>query len=126
MKLVHNTGSDRVVDLLRPHLGPGHQLGCVTQALSLFAFAELRDSLGKLEQVHLILPPADDDLNFLGGEGDRAARNRLQSRWLANQCAKWLGKVVLRRAHGRIPQGAAVVRGPDGAPDRVEIGRAHV
>jgi hypothetical protein len=73
--------------------------------------------------VQLILPPADEGLDFLGREGDRAARNRLQSRWLANQCAKWLdGKVELRRAQGCVPQGAAVMRAPDGTADQVVLG----
>lgn len=123
MKLINNSGSDRVIDLMRPHLMPGHQLGCVTPSFSLFAFAELRDVLTKLERVQLILPPADDGLDFLGGESDRAARNRLQSRWLANQCAKWLGgRVELRRAHGRVPQGTAVMRAADGTTDQAVLG----
>ncbi len=123
MKLVQNSGTDRVVDLMRPHLQAGHRLGCVTPSFSLFAFAELRDALAKLEGVQLILPPTDHALDFLGGEGDRAARNRLQSRWLANQCAKWInGKVELRRAQGRVPQGAAVMRAPDGTANQVVLG----
>lgn len=123
MKLVNNNGSDRVIDLMRQHLKPGHQLGCVTPSFSLFAFAELRDALVELERVQLILPSADESLDFLGGEGDRAARNRLQSRWLANKCAMWLGeRVDLRRAHGRVPQGAAVLRAPDGAANQVVLG----
>jgi hypothetical protein len=123
MKLINNSGSDRVIDLMRPHLMPRHQLGCVTPSFSLFAFAELRDALTKLERVQLILPPTDDGLDFLGGEGDRLARNRLQSRWLANQCAKWLGGTVeLRRAHGRVPQGAAVMRAPDGMAGQAVLG----
>jgi len=123
VKLIHNSGSDRVIDLIRPHLKPGHQLGCVTPSFSLFAFAELREALVNLEKVQLILPPADEQLDFLGSEGDRAARNRLQSRWLASQCAKWLdGKVELRRASGRVPQGAAVMRTPDGTADQGVLG----
>jgi hypothetical protein len=123
MKLINNSGTDRVIDLMRPHLAQGHQLACVTPSFSLFAFAELREALAKLEGVQLILPPADDGLEFLGGEGDRAARNRLQSRWLANQCAKWLAdKVELRRANGRVPQGAAVMRAPDGMAEQVVLG----
>ncbi|MGJ7554656.1 helicase-related protein [Variovorax sp. RB3P1] len=123
MKLINNSGADRVIDLMLPHLLPGHQLGCVTPSFSLFAFAEVRDALAKLERVQLILPPADADLEFLGGEGDRAARNRLQSRWLANQCAKWLdAKVELRRAHGRVPQGAAVMRAPNGTAEQAVLG----
>ena len=119
MKLVPNSGADRVFDLVRPHLKPGSQLGCVTPSFSLFAYAELRDALAKLEGVQLILPPGDNALEFLGGEGDRANRNRLQARWLANQCATWLtGKVDLRRAHGRVPQGTAVMRDAQGAAEQ--------
>ncbi|WP_308923368.1 helicase-related protein [Janthinobacterium sp. J1-1] len=123
MKLIQNSGSDRVIDLIRPHLKQGHQFGCVTPSFSLFAFAELQEALAKLERVQLILPPADDKLDFLGSEGDRAARNRLQARWLANQCAKWLDeKVELRRALGRVPQGTAVMRGPNGVANQVVLG----
>lgn len=48
MKLIHNTGADRVIDLMRPHLKRGNQLGCVTPSFSLYAFAELRDALSGL------------------------------------------------------------------------------
>ena len=86
MKLINNSGTDRVIDLMRPHLAPDHQLACVTPSFSLFAFAELREALAKLEGVQLILPPADDGLEFLGGEGDRAARMRLdQGPWNFNK-----------------------------------------
>ncbi|ALZ23887.1 MULTISPECIES: helicase-related protein [Pseudomonadota] len=123
MKLIHNTGADRVIDLMRPHLKHGNQLGCVTPSFSLFAFAELRDALTALERVQLVLPPGDAELGFLGVEGDRAARNRLQVRWLANQCAKWIGdKVDLRRAAGPVPQGAAVIRNGQEQPEQVVLG----
>ena len=123
MKLIHNTGADRVIDLMRPHLKRGNLLGCVTPSFSLYAFAELRDALSGLDRVQLILPPDDEELEFLGGEGDRAARNRLQARWLANQCAKWISeKVDLRRALGPVPQGAAVMRKPDATPEQVVLG----
>ncbi len=123
MKLIHNTGADRVIDLMRPHLKRGNQLGCVTPSFSLYAFAELRDVLSGLDRVQLILPPDDKELEFLGDEGDRAARNRLQARWFANQCAKWISeKVDLRRALGPVPQGAVVMRKPDATPEQVVLG----
>nr|WP_269151290.1 SNF2-related protein [Stutzerimonas balearica] len=71
----------------------------------------------------MIVPPDNEALELLGTESDRAARNRLQARWLANQCAKWITeKVALRRASKGVPQGAAVMRGPDGAPAQVILG----
>ena len=109
MKLVPNSGADRVIDLLRPHLQPGGQLGCVTPSLSLFAFAELRHALASLAQTQLILPPgneADEALEFLGSEGDGAGsggdrihRNRLQARWLAGHLAAAVAGEGF--AHGR-------------------------
>ena len=123
MKLIHNTGTDRVIDLMRPHLKRDNQLSCVTPSFSLYAFAELREALSVLARVHLIVPADDEKLEFLGGEGDRAARNRLQARWLANQCAKWINdKVELRRALGPVPQGAAVMRNSDATPAQVVLG----
>ena len=73
----------------------------MTPTFSLHAYAELRDALARLDGTQLILPGEGQDLEIQGGEGDRAARNRLQTRWLANQCAAWLGQVELRRAPGR-------------------------
>jgi hypothetical protein len=57
MKLVQNSGTDRVIDLLRPHLKTGSQLSCITPHFSLFAFAELRETLANLKHIQLILPP---------------------------------------------------------------------
>ena len=123
MKLVPNSGTDRVIDLVHPLLKPGEQMGCITPTFSLFAYAELRDALTKLERVQLILPPINNSLEFLGSEGDRANRNKLQARWLANQSAQWLAnKVELRRAQGPIPQGTAVLRDAAGTADRVVMG----
>jgi len=64
MKLIHNTGTDRVIDLIRPHLQPSSQLDCVTPTLSLYAFSELLKSLWGLEKVKLVLPLGEEDLDF--------------------------------------------------------------
>lgn len=123
MKLINNSGTDRVIDLMRPYLKPGQQLDCVTPSFSLFAFAQLRDAFATLKRVQMILPPSDEGLDFLGGAGDRAARNRLQARWLANQCTQWLASSVeLRRTHGPVPQGVAVVRAPNGVAEQGVMG----
>ncbi|WP_394065491.1 DEAD/DEAH box helicase [Alcaligenes sp. WGS1538] len=123
MKLIQNTGTQRVIDLMRPYLKHGNRLDCVTPSFSLYAFAEIREALSALDRVQLIVPPDNEALELLGTEGDRAARNRLQARWLANQCAKWISETVeLRRASRSVPQGAAVMRGPDGVPAQVVLG----
>jgi len=111
VKIVRNAGTERVIDLIRPGLKAGHQMDLATPALSLFAFGELRSELSRLARARLLLPNEGSDLAVLGGEPDRAARNRLQTRWLARTFADWLQhKVELRRATGSMPQGAAVQR----------------
>jgi hypothetical protein len=123
MKLLSNAGNERVIDLLRPWLQRGFQLDLATPGFSLFAFAELAAALSGLRKSRLILPPADQDLGLLGAPGDRAARNRLQTRWLATRCAHWLeGKVELRQAAGAVPQAAAVLRDTADQPQQVVMG----
>jgi hypothetical protein len=119
MKLVRNAGTDRVIDLLRPKLTTGQQLDVVTPSLSIFAFSELLREAASLAHCRLLLPPASADLAFLGTEADRAARNRLQTRWLASRLMQW---IELRRAIGAVPQGAFVVRDGEACPQQVLLG----
>ncbi|MBI4872627.1 MAG: hypothetical protein HY814_13785 [Candidatus Riflebacteria bacterium] len=99
MKLIKNTGSDRVVDELRQVLTPSASLDVASPAFSLFAFAELQDLLSKLDACRLVLPSANGiDLGLTGTDADRASRNTLQAPWLARECAKCYGvKTRLRR-----------------------------
>ncbi len=123
MRIVGNAGTDRVIDLLRPHLKPGSRLDVVSPKFSLFAFAALLESLSGIDRAHLLLPDAETDLVLLGGEADRAARNRLQARWLARRCAQWISeKVELRQVSGNVPQGAAVLRSAQGDAEQAILG----
>ena len=123
MKLILNTGADRVIDLFREHLHNNSQLSCITSDFSLFAFAELLQALRSINHARMILPPQDAPMKFLGGEGDRAARNRLQTRYLARQCEQWVhDKVALRRAHGNVPQTMVVLSDTNEQPLQVVQG----
>jgi len=123
MKLVSNTGTDRIIDLLRSQLTVCRQCDVVTSAISLFAFSELSDNLAALERCRLILSPTGADLALLGSDADRAARNRLQTRWLARQLAHWLeNKTDVRRALDAVPQGAFVLRNSEARPTDVLLG----
>jgi hypothetical protein len=123
MKLVCNTGNDRVIDLVLPLLSSGQEVGVVSAALSIFAFAELRSGLQAIKRCQLVLPPEGSDLELLGSEGDRPARNRLQARWLAGQLAQWLAtKVELRRASTAVPQGAMVIQEGEKRPLQALLG----
>lgn len=123
MKLVRNTGTERVVDLIRPWLNSGNQLDLVTSSLSLFAFGEIFAEVSKLSKARLLLPPEDTELAFTGNTADRAARNQLQTRWLAKCLAQWLhDKADVRRAQSAVPQGAIVLRNADAYPQQVVLG----
>jgi SNF2 family DNA or RNA helicase len=119
MRILQNTGTDRVTDHVRPALTEGASLDLATPAFSLFAVDELRDALGVLSNVRLILPPDGTDLRLHGDEADRSARNRLQTGWLAQACADWLeASVGLRRSTRLMPQAALVLRDEGGVPRR--------
>ena len=123
MKLIRNTGTDRVIDVLRPQLTPGRRLDVVTQSFSLFAFSAIRQELDAMVGCRLLLPSASVDLALLGSDADRASRNRLQTRWLANRLLQWLGnKAEVRRAPGAVPQGAFVLRDGEKRPLQVLLG----
>ena len=115
MRIVRNTGTERVIDIVRPWLRAGNRFDLASRTLSLFAFGELAGNLARAAGARLILPPDEADLDLLGSVADRAARNRLQSRWLAGRCADWIENTAeVRRASGAVPQGAMVLRNGDG------------
>ena len=89
----------------------------VTPALSLFAYSALMTELSSLDTVRLLLPSEGTDLATLGSDADRASRNQLQTRWLAQRFADWLARrAEVPRAVGVVPQAALVLRGAHGRP----------
>ena len=123
MRIIANTGTDRVVDLIQPWLRPDHQMDLASESFSLHVFGELADKLLRMAKVRLVLPPNEAELSLFGSDADRAARNRLQSRWLASRCADWVEKTAeVRRADRPVPQGAVVLRNGDGSPRQAVLG----
>ncbi len=124
MRLINNTGTNRVIDALRQAVQSGVSLDIASPAFSLFAFSELRGLLSHVAHSRLILPlDTDGDLAFLGSTADRPARNRLQSHWLARECAKWIQeKTEVRSSSNPLPQSAYVIRHADASQSRVLTG----
>ena len=111
MKLVRNSGNDRVADLIQPLLGDGRSLDAVTPALSIFAFAEFLIGLQRAGRCRFVLPADPANLQLLGTTAHRPSRNRLQSRWLAARLRDWLTDTAdIRLARHGVPQGAVVIR----------------
>ncbi len=123
MKLVQNSGTDRVIDYLRSKLTAGCQFDIVTSSFSLFAFSGMLQEMAALVTCRLLLPSTITELSVLGSEADRAARNRLQNRWIASRLLQWLqSKSEVKLAPGAVPQGAFVVRDGDAVPEQVLLG----
>ena len=123
MKLIRNSGSDRVVDELRQCLTPQGSLDIATPKFSLFAFGELQERLARLAKCRLVIPDiATNDLALLGADADRIYRNQLQVRGLARQCVAWLeAKVEVKNAPG-LPQAALMVNDAKASLCRVITG----
>jgi hypothetical protein len=124
MKLIKNSGSDPVIDELPQTLAHPSSLDLASPAFSLFAFAELRDLLERLDACRVVLPATNGgDLGLTGSDTDRAFRNRLQLRWLACECAAWVNKKVeLRGAPASLPQSILIAGTPDSDLHRVITG----
>jgi superfamily II DNA or RNA helicase len=114
MRLIKNTGGDRVVDVVRSTLAPPSSLDVASPVFSLFAFAELRELLEKLDACRMVLGSIDGNTGLTGSPGDLAFRNRLNMHWLARECAAWVEKTVkLRAAPGALPQSILITGRPD-------------
>ncbi|MBF0183089.1 MAG: helicase [Magnetococcales bacterium] len=111
MRLIQNSGNDRVIDELRVALRQGGVLSMVSPLFSLFAFAELRGVLPGIKSCRLLLPEvAGVDIHLLGSTAERSLRNRLQNRWLATQCMAWLQeKGEIRMTTSPLSQAAILV-----------------
>jgi len=124
VRLIKNSGNDRVIDELRSCLLPQSSIDIASPMFSLFAFAEVRTLLDKLDRCRLVIPSAKDtDLSMLGSDSDRPFRNRLQTRWLARNCSEWIQKSVeVRRAPSFLPQSAIIANHPDSPQQRIITG----
>jgi hypothetical protein len=126
MRLIKNSGNDRVLDVLRSILLPGSTLDIASGEMSLFAFSDIRDLLAKSAECRFIVPdPLKSDLALLGSESDHGSRNKLQSRWLAKLYSDWVAaKCQVHQTSSPFPLSTIVVKQPDSAgrseePDRV-------
>lgn len=110
MKIIGNTGTERVIDALKLSAASQANFDMVTAKLSMFAYAALRNELDSLQCARIILPQETNSLAVCGGKFDRSARNQLQARWLATQLKNWVENLLdVRTTSEHIPQGAVVV-----------------
>jgi hypothetical protein len=124
VKLIKNTGDNRVIDEIRAALDSQSTLDIATPALSLFAFGEVRELLEKVAHCRLVIPTLlGHEPELLGGDADRPFRNRLNARALARQLTAWLEKKVeLRGAPMPLPQALLAIGNSARLPARVLTG----
>ncbi len=124
MKILKNSGNERVIDELRKCLIAQSTLDIASPSFSLFAFGEVRELLQKLDKCRMVLPNAKaDGLGIVDSIADRSFRNRLQTRWLAKQCAEWIEKTTeIKRVPGVIPQATLITESSEKTLNRVITG----
>ena len=71
VKVLRNTGQERVVDALRPLLPTSTTLDVATARLSLFAFQALAEEFNAIERARLIVSSDLDASSVLGETADR-------------------------------------------------------
>jgi hypothetical protein len=115
VRLLKNTGNERVIDELRKVLASGSTFDIASGRFSLLAFSELRDLLAKVDRARVVLSPgANADYGLQGSDLDRAFRNRLELRWLASQSAKWFAdKAEVKIVAKALPQSALITGHPE-------------
>lgn len=111
MRLLKNSGKERVIDCLREWLNPGAHVDLMSPAFSLYAFAETREMLAKAGRARILLGDgAALSEGAFGNAGDIAARGKLQGRWLAKAAADWIKeKAEVRHSPTTPPQSLIVV-----------------
>ena len=93
MRLIANLGDERVIDEIRGGLTEKCELDIATPGFSLFAFAELRPLLDRIQSCRIVTSGNDHAAaSLLGDDSDRTFRNRLQVPWLARRCREWIEK----------------------------------
>lgn len=124
MRLIRNTGQDRVLDVLRDVLTADVRLDLAAPALSVFAFAEVARQLQMLHGCRLVLPAGTQaDLKLLGGPEERPFRNQLNVRGLARQCAAWLERSAeVRGTQAPLPQSTIIASHSDPTLSRAIAG----
>jgi SNF2 family DNA or RNA helicase len=122
MRLLKNTGNDRVIDELRRSPLPKCNLDVASPVLSLFALGEVIDLAPDIERLRLAIPrDACSPRALVEQTSERTYRNRLEMAPLAQKLAKWLAtRIELRTVPQTLPQSLLSVA--SGEATRVIIG----
>ncbi|MEY3444990.1 MAG: hypothetical protein RLZZ519_3271, partial [Bacteroidota bacterium] len=116
MKIIKNTGSETVAELLE-NVPPSGKVGTfITPQLSVFAFETLKTWLEDLQTARILLPTTGwADLGLVGDDSEVGLRNQLRVPALAKALATWLEqKGEVKLAGARLPQSLISVTDGEG------------
>lgn len=115
MRIVQNTGNDRVIDVLGEG-GPGDAIDIATMRLSLFGMMLLQDRGMLANGTRVLVPPGFEAAGELAGsDQDRRLRNTLRSRAHAASLCRILGEDAVRSSRLPLGQSAILRRSPEAA-----------
>jgi len=111
LKLIKNTGADRVIDALRAALTSGCAIDLASPTFSLFAFGELHQALSSSASARVLLGSAAfDPHTLMGSASERPYRNRLSAFAHARRLAAWLDcQPSVKRTNKTLPQSFVAV-----------------
>jgi len=124
MKILKNSGAQRVLDELREAITGRASLDAASPAVTLFGFSEIRSLLNGTTACRLVAPSQQLTAGaLLGSEADRSYRNQLNVSGRARDFATWIREEVnLKSSPTMLPQATLVVRGEQGQPQRAISG----
>jgi helicase-like protein/type III restriction/modification enzyme restriction subunit len=122
MRLIRNSGNERVIDELKDWVRPGAAIDVMSPEFSLHAFAETRELFSKPGGIRLLLgEQAVRAQSLFGGAADIAYRGRLQGRWLARTAHDWLQQYAEVRCTAVAPPQSLMIVSGEG-PRHVMLG----
>ena len=121
MKLIDNI-NDLLGDDLRQTITPGAKLKIAASCFSIYAFAELKEQLEKIDSLEFIftsptfvpdevtdsgrkvrrefhIPKAERERSFYGSEFEIQLKNKLTQRAIAKECADWMQRKAVFRSN---------------------------
>ena len=100
--LIDNKKHNKVGNVLKENIQKGSKLSVISGYFTIYAFAELKKELSKLDSLRLLfsspLYHGDDQTNPIAGEKEEIVfRNKLQQVRIAKECAQWIREKVVAR-----------------------------
>ncbi|MFN5944334.1 MAG: helicase-related protein [Phycisphaerae bacterium] len=123
MRVIPNTGNDRVFDVVQRCAAHAAALDLASSHMSLFGLNDLVTAMPEVRSLRAILPADHAHTALLGDSTDRARRNRFEARWLAKSLSETIDQfAAVRHAPNGVPQGALVARNSSGQPSQAVLG----